>query len=160
MHAIIVAEKYFRGEPISALVPDTLERELRPGCMVLLSAKKGSSSVSIGYIISLSSEHTEEPSPIEILDVLYDGRPVLNASLLQLTDWMADYYLTRRFDTLTAALPAAVRTTVNDVAEITDFALNTESPKIINTKLRRSIMQMMIREKRLTVHQLQRRLGK
>ena len=160
MHAIIAAEKYFRGEPCAALVPETLEHELRPGCMVLLSAKKGSSSVSIGYIISLSREHTEEPSPLEILDVLYDGRPVLNTSLLQLTDWMADYYLTRRVDTLTVALPAAVRTTVNDVAEITGFALSTENPKIINTKLRRSIMQMLIREKRLTVHQLQRRLGK
>ena len=124
MHAIIAAEKYFRGEPCAALVPETLEHELRPGCMVLLSAKKGSSSVSIGYIISLSREHTEEPSPLEILDVLYDGRPVLNTSLLQLTDWMADYYLTRRVDTLTVALPAAVRTTVNDVAEITGFALS------------------------------------
>ena len=160
MHARLVAEKYFRGEPCIALVPDTLEQELQPGCMVLLSTKKGNGSVSIGYIISLSTEHAEQPSALEILDVLYDGRPVLNAALLQLTDWMADYYLTRRIDTLTAALPAAVRTTVHDVVEITGFALNPESPKIINTQLRRSIMQMMIREKLLTVPQLQRRLGK
>ena len=160
MHAIIAAEKYFRGEPCSALVPDTLEHELQPGCMVLLSTKKGNGSVSIGYIISLTTEHTAEPPALEILDVLYDGRPVLNASLLQLTEWMADYYLTRRIETLSSALPAAVRTTVNDVAEITGFALNAEGPKIVNTKLRRSIMQMMIREKRLTVLQLQRRLGK
>ena len=160
MHALIAAEKYFRGDPFYALVPDALEQEIRPGCMVLLSATKGNGSVSIGYIISLTKEHTEEASTIEILDLLYDGTPVLNASLLQLTEWMADYYLTRRADALTAALPAAVRTTVNDVAEITGFELNPECPKIINTKLRRSIMQMMISEKRLTVHQLQRRLGK
>ena len=160
MHALIVSEKYFRGDPFNALVPDTLEHALQPGCMVLLSASKGNGSVSIGYLIGFTTEHIEEVSSIELLDVLYDGRPVLNASLLQLTEWMADYYLTRRVDTLTAALPAAVRTTVHDVVEVTGFALQAESKRIINTKLRRSIMQMMIMEKRLTVVQLQRRLGK
>ncbi|MCX6179223.1 MAG: primosomal protein N' [Chlorobiales bacterium] len=160
MHAQIVAEKIFRGEQFNVLVPDTQEHDIQPGCMVLLSTKKGSSSVSIGYIISLHTGHTEELADIEILDVLYDGLPVIKSSLLKLTDWMANYYLTRRIDTLTAALPAAVRTTVHDVVEITSFALNLDNPKIINTKLRRSIMQMMLRENRLTVHQLQRRLGK
>ncbi|MEI8186297.1 MAG: primosomal protein N' [Chlorobiaceae bacterium] len=160
MHALITAEKYFRGDPFYALVPDSLETGIRPGCMVLLSTNKGNGSVSIGYIVDLTAEQTEELSTIEILDVLYNGNPVLNASLLLLTEWMADYYLTRRIDTLIAALPAAVRTTVHDVVEVTGFALNPESPKVINTKLRRSIMQMVISEKRLTVHQLQRRLGK
>ena len=160
MHALIVAEKYFRGDPFDALVPDALELDIRPGCMVLLTARKANSSLSIGYIISLKTDHTEELPNIEILDVLYDGRPVLNPSLLQLTEWMADYYLTRRIDTLTAVLPAAVRTTVHDVVEMTGFALQAESTKIINTKLRRSIIQIMNTQKRLTVVQLQRRLGK
>jgi len=160
MHALIVAEKYFRGDPFYALVPETLEQGIHPGCMVLLSSTRGNGSVSIGYMISLKPQHAEEVSGMELLDVLYDGRPVLNADLLKLTEWMADYYLTRRIDALTAALPAAVRTTVHDVVEITGFALQAESTKIINTKLRRSIMRMMITEKRLTVVQLQRRLGK
>ena len=160
MQALIVAEKFFRGEPFSALVPDTLELEIKPGCMVLLSKKKGNEAVSTGYIISITAEEIGELSDIEISDLLYGGRPLLDTSLLKLTEWMADYYLTRRVDTLTAALPAAVRTTVHDVVEITGFTLQAESTKIINTKLRRSIMQMMIMEKRLTVVQLQRRLGK
>ena len=160
MYALIVGEKIFRGEPFDALVPDTLEYDVQPGCMVLLSAKKENGSVSIGYILALKDELTNELSNIEILDVLYDGRPVFNSALLKLTDWMADYYLTRKIDTLTAALPAAVRTTVHDVVEMTGFELKPESTKVVNTKLRRSIMQLMLKEKRLTVHQLQRRLGK
>ena len=115
MHALIVAEKYFRGDPFYALVPETLEQGIHPGCMVLLSSTRGNGSVSIGYMISLTPQHAEEVSGMELLDVLYDGRPVLNADLLKLTEWMADYYLTRRIDALTAALPAAVRTTVHDV---------------------------------------------
>ena len=160
MYALVGAEKLLRGELFIALVPDTLEQDIQPGCMVLLSVKKGNGRVSIGYILNLTFQHTGEISNIEISDVLYGGHPVLNQSLLRLTEWMADYYLTRRIDTLTAALPAAVRTTVHDIVEITNFTLKTDEPKIINTSLRRSIMQLMIREKRLSVYQLQRLLGK
>jgi len=160
MQALIVAEKYFRGEPFTAIVPASLEQEIRPGCMVLLSVKKGNGTVSTGYILRLEAENTVEPSNAEISDILYGGSPVLNTSLLQLTEWMADYYLTRRIDTLTTALPAAVRTTVHDVVEMTEFALKAVIPKIINTALRRSIMQLMISRKKMTVIQLQRLLGK
>ncbi len=160
MYALIAAETLFRGEPFFALVPDTLEHDIQPGCMVLLSAKKGNGRLSIGYILSLTNPNGDDVSDMELLDLLYDGEPVLSPSLLRLTGWMADYYLTRRVDTLTAALPAAVRTTVHDVVEMTDFALKSDGQKVINTALRRTIMQVMMVEKRLTVNQLQRRIGK
>ncbi len=160
MHALIAAENLFRGEPFTAIVPDILEQEIQQGCMVLLSVKKGNGKVSIGYILSLTTLNYGEPSNIEIVDVLYDGCPVLNQSLLQLTEWMADYYLTRRTDTLMAALPAAIRTTVHDVVEMKNFSLKSEEPKIINTALRRSILKILTTEKKLTIPQLQRRLGK
>ncbi|MEI7934448.1 MAG: primosomal protein N', partial [Chlorobiaceae bacterium] len=161
MYALSVSEKFFRGEPFLVGIPDTLKQDIQAGCMVLLSLFKGNRTVSTGYILSLKAEADEESaSNIEITDVLYGGRPVLNHSLLQLTAWMADYYLARRIDTITCALPGAVRTTVHDVVEMTGFALNAEVPKIINTALRRSILKIMTTEKRLTIPQLQRRLGK
>ncbi len=161
MHALIAAEKLFRGEPFFALVPESLEHDIHPGCMVLMSAKTGNGRVSIGYILSLATlEGEEEVSSVELLDLLYGGEAVLSPSLLRLTAWMADYYFTRRVDSLMAALPAAVRTTVDDIVEMTDFALKSDGQKVINTALRRSIMQVMMVEKRLTVHQLQRRIGK
>ncbi|MEI6847460.1 MAG: primosomal protein N' [Chlorobiaceae bacterium] len=160
MQALIVAEKLFRGEPFTAMVPDSLEQEIHTGCMVLLFRKKGNETLSIGYILQLTQEEIEVSSNIEIADLLYDGRPVLNATLLKLTKWIANYYQTRRIDALIAALPAAVRTTIHDVVELTSFSLKSETKKIINTALRRSILQLITKEKRLTVHQLQRRLGK
>ncbi len=160
MYALTVSENFFRGEPFIVLVPDTLEHEIQAGCMVLLSAKKGNGTISIAYILSLKAEYDEDTSNIVISDILYGGRPVLGHSLMQLTEWMADYYLARRIDTITTALPSAVRTTVHDVVEMTGFELKAESPKIISTALRRSIMKMMMTEKRLTIPQLQRRLGK
>ncbi len=160
MHATLVAEKLFRGEPFTAPVPDALQHEIKRGCMVLVSQKKGSATVSTGYILDLSDEAGAEATDAEITDLLHDGNPVLCDSLLKLTGWMAEYYLTRRIDTLSAALPAAVRTTVHDVVELTGFALKPEAPKVVNTALRRSIMQILSARKRMTLPQLQRQLGK
>ncbi len=160
MYALIVSEKIFRGEPFIVMVPDSLENDIHPGCMVLLTTKKGPGTISIGFILSIMEKHDGEISNIEIFDILYGGKAILNQSLLQLTEWMADYYLARRIDTLTSALPSAVRTTVHDVVEMTGFALQSDIPKIINTALRRSILKIMTSEKRLTIPQLQRRLGK
>jgi len=160
MQALIVAEKLFRGEPFTVMVPAPLEQEVRRGCMVLLARKKGDDAISIGYVIELHTENSAEAAATEIVDLLYDGDPVLDEKLLKLTGWMADYYLARRIDAVTATLPAAVRTTIHDIVELTGFSLQTESRRVINTTLRRSIMQLMIREKRMTILQLQRRLGK
>ncbi|NTW69134.1 MAG: primosomal protein N' [Chlorobiaceae bacterium] len=160
MQALIVSENLFRGEPFPVTVPASMAEEIRIGCMVLLARKKGSESVSVGYIMALDRDNTDETTGPEIIDLLYDAEPVISESLLKLTAWMADYYLTRRIDAITAALPAAVRTTIHDLVELTDFSLQADSKKVINTTLRRSIMQLMIREKRMTILQLQRRLGK
>ncbi|TLU84821.1 MAG: primosomal protein N' [Chlorobium sp.] len=160
MYALIVSEKIFRGEPFIVMVPDSFENDIHPGCMILLARKKGNGALSIGFILSIMEKHDGEISNIEIFDILYGGKAILSQSLLQLTEWMADYYLARRIDTLTCALPSAVRTTVHDVVEMTGFALQSDIPKIINTALRRSILNIMASEKRLTIPQLQRRLGK
>jgi len=160
MFALTVSEKIFRGEPFVVKLPETLDDDITAGCMVLLSVKNGNGRVSIGYILALFTENNGESSNIEVYDLLYGGQPVLKQELLQLTGWMADYYLARRIDTLISALPAAVRTTVHDIVEMTGFALHPEAPKIVNTSLRRSIITMISAEKRLTLSQLQRRLGK
>ena len=160
MFALTVSEKIFRGEPFVVKLPDTLDADIKAGCMVLLSVRNGNGRVSIGYILALFTEDNGESSNIEIYDLLYGGLPVINQELLQLTGWMADYYLARRIDTLISALPAAVRTTVHDIVEMTGFALHADAPRIINTSLRRSIIKMISAEKRLTLPQLQRRLGK
>jgi len=98
--------------------------------------------------------------PVELTDVLYGGAPVLSPSMLKLTDWMAGYYLTRRIDCITATIPLAVRTTVDDIIEAANFTLEAEPRSTRNTALRRRIMQLLHTERQLTIKQLQRRLGK
>ncbi|NTW10644.1 MAG: DEAD/DEAH box helicase family protein, partial [Chlorobiaceae bacterium] len=160
MFARIVSEKIQRGEPFSVPVPSAFSEKVFPGSMVLLLSGKKSASLSVGHVISLFQENEEGDPGVELADLLYDGSPVINPSLRMLSEWMADYYLTRRIDTINAFLPAAVRTTVDDIAELRAFELGTRNPRIVNTALRRAIISMLSVKKKLTVSQLQRRLGK
>jgi primosomal protein N' (replication factor Y) len=73
---------------------------------------------------------------------------------------MADYYLTMPLDTIIAALPAAIRTTVNDVVELNSFQLQPADRKTVTTPLRRAILQLLAEEKKLTLRQLQKKLGR
>ncbi len=160
MLAQIVSDKFMRGEPFTVKVPDSLEEKIRSGSMVLISSGKGRGTFSAGYVIDSAPVHPEALSELELTDVLYDGFPVLTDSLIMLSAWMADYYFARRIEAIEALIPAAVRTTVDDIVELTSFELKSDKTKIINTYLRRSIMQLLVREKRQTVLQLQKKLGK
>ncbi|NTW63712.1 MAG: primosomal protein N', partial [Chlorobiaceae bacterium] len=131
-----------------------------PGSMVMVTSGKGNKATYPAYILRLFQDNADNPEDLFITDILYDGKPVLNHSLLKLTAWMAEYYITAPLDTITSALPLAVRTTVNDIVELSGFQLQAAMPKIVNTSLRRAILKLMSQEKKLTVRQLEKRLGK
>ncbi|NTW56730.1 MAG: primosomal protein N' [Chlorobiaceae bacterium] len=160
MFARIISEKIQRGEPFFLEVPSVLSENIGPGSMVLLCSGKKNASLCPGHVTAVTSESQTVHAGVELADLLHDGSPVLNKSLRMLAEWMADYYLTRHIDTINALLPAAVRTTVDDVVALKSFELNAPNPKIVNTALRRSIMTLLAREKKLTVSQLRRKLGK
>ena len=156
MYARCVADRFFRGEPFSLVVPEAFCEELQAGCMVLLLSLKGQGLMSIGYVLSLSPDappdmvHEELPS-FEMVDLLNGSQPVLNGELLKLTSWIADYYLTRPIDAIHTALPVAIRTTVDDVFEADGFTLQAEPTKVMNTALRRSILKLLATNKQLRV---------
>ncbi len=160
MFARIISEKIRKGEPFFLEVPLVLSEHIGPGSMVLLSAGKTNASLYPGHVIAVTPENQDVHGGAEIADLLYDGAPVLNGSLRMLAEWMADYYLTRHIDTINALVPAAVRTTVDDVVGLKSFELNAQNQKIVNTALRRSIMALLAGGKKLTVSQLRKRLGK
>jgi primosomal protein N' (replication factor Y) len=85
-------------------IPAGLQGQVAPGCRVLVPL--GRRTVS-GVVVELSAD-----SPVvgikEIVDLL-DPRPVFDESILQLTRWMADYYLCSWQEALRVALPAEIR---------------------------------------------------
>jgi len=161
MQALVVIDRLFRGEPVTVPVPPAFEEDIQPGSMVLAGYQNSRERLFPGYVLELSVQECSAGSsgPV-IADLLHAGRPVLQPNLLRLALWMADYYLTAPLDTILAALPAAVRTTIHDVVEINSFVLKPADRKTVSTPLRRAILQLLATERKLTVRQLQKRLGR
>jgi primosomal protein N' (replication factor Y) (superfamily II helicase) len=160
MFARIVSEKIMRGDPFCLPVPAAFSEKVVPGSMVLLLSANRSATLSVGHVLSVCDASEETLPGIELADLLHDGSPSMNSSQIMLSEWMSEYYLTRRIDVINTVLPSAVRTTVNETAELRTFEFGVQNPRIVTTPLRRSIIRVLSEEKKLTVHQLQKRLGK
>ncbi len=160
MNALVYIDRLYRDEPFCLSVPEGLEKDVKPGCQVLVSLDRHRASAFIGYVASLPDDDPGQETGGEIVDLLNDSQPVLTPQLLKLATWLSDYYLSRPIDSITAALPSPLRSIVDDVVELTEFRLESTGAKIKSTGLRRSILQELTAEKRLTVRQLRKRLGK
>ena len=95
-----------------AVEPDS-EPAVRPGVRVLvpLGARR-----AIGLVTELAAA-SSHPRLKKILAVL-DPQPLLDASLLQLCRWMADYYLCSLGEAVSTALPGSVRISIERVVHV------------------------------------------
>ncbi|MEE9905889.1 MAG: primosomal protein N' [Chlorobium sp.] len=162
MHALLVIDRLFRGEPLLLQVPELFERDIHPGSMVLVTLPHRKDALYPGYVLQLSAndDYPENSALPLITDLMYGGSPVLSNNILRLALWMADYYLSSPLDAILAALPASVRTTVHDIVELNAFLLKPAERKTHSTPLRREILQLLAAAKKLTVRQIQKRLGR
>lgn len=160
MFAQVYVDRIFREEPFCVSVAEGLERDLRPGCQVLISLHAHRASAYIGYVLDVMEGGCPVDPEGDLLDLLAGGRPVLTPPLLRLALWMSEYYLALPVDCIATAIPAPARSIVDDIVELTEFRLESPAAKVRNTGLRRKILQELSKEKRLTVRQLRRRLGR
>jgi len=85
-------------------VPPELDAAVVPGARVRVPFGRG---VRIGYCIERSAEKRHEsPKPIE---AVLDDAPLVEADLLDLIRWTADYYLCSVGEVIEAAVPKGVR---------------------------------------------------
>lgn len=159
MYAIVYVERIYRDEPFRLSMPEGLKTTIQPGCQVLLNLARHKASAYTGYVWSLE-EAGDGDIEGEVLDLLNSGVPVLTPVMLKLALWIADYYAALPIDSLSTALPAPLRSTVDDVVELAGFQLESPELRVKSTGLRRSILKALATEKRLTVRQLRKRLGR
>ncbi len=93
-----------------AIAEDCLD-QIQPGVRVLVPL--GSRRV-IGIVLEVANESTH-PN-LKPLAAVLDKEPMLDAALLKLCHWMADYYLASVGDAVTTALPGSMRIRVERVA--------------------------------------------
>ncbi|NTV26332.1 MAG: primosomal protein N' [Chlorobiaceae bacterium] len=160
MYALVYVDRLYREDPFFVSIPESIGEETLPGCQVLLTLAGHNASGYVGYVAEISTGKEGKEPEGEILDLLSGGLPLLTTPLLKLVMWMSEYYLSLPIDCITTALPAPLRTVVDDVVELTEFRLESPAAKVRNSVLRRRILQELTSNGRLTVRQLRKRLGR
>jgi primosomal protein N' (replication factor Y) len=139
-------------------VPEELKQYLRPGVRVAVHLRK---HLSTGYVVGVTTEApVKQIKPIE--DIL-DPEPLFDDGLLDLTRWIAEYYLCSWGQALDCALPPGVRLAAKSRLSLVPI----EEPALLKTlsELQRSaprqhqILKIMAEKKRMTLAQLKGRVG-
>ncbi len=100
----------FRPGPIafsSIWFPTRLRGTLQPGRRVKAPFGRGN-RLAVGYCVRLENKSPGQRR-LKFIDSLMDQQPLLSPALLELSRWMADYYLCPWGQVLEAVLPAGVR---------------------------------------------------
>ena len=161
-YVLVYVEHSFSDRAYPYSVPEELWQMIDIGSRVLVpfGRRGGAKSERLGFVASRLREDELLAQPMgEILDVFDDGEPALSPELMQLALWMSDYYIAFPIEAIYAVLPSAMRVRPKEVVSLSEFALQHPDEKIVKTELRRRIMQVLEKEKKLTIRQLQQRLG-
>jgi primosomal protein N' (replication factor Y) len=111
----LVAEVVFAEPPFGPfayLVPERLRGQLEAGCRAVVPLGRGNRRIT-GYCVRLHASEKNEFAAsgrrLKEIHSLVDKRPLLSPAMLQLTEWMADYYLCPWGQALEAVIPSGVR---------------------------------------------------
>ncbi len=96
------------GGPFDYLVPPELQEFISPGQRVRVPLGRGNRMVT-GYCVHVGEPDPESPWDLKPIDSVIDDQPLLSARMLELTRWMADYYVAGWGQVLEAVVPAGVR---------------------------------------------------
>ncbi len=89
------------------LIPDALRPQLRAGSRVRVPLGRGNKS-RLGYCIAIDRA-SHSVARLKSVQALIDPLPLMTQEILDLSAWIADYYLCDRGTVLEAVIPASVR---------------------------------------------------
>ncbi len=137
-------------------IPTELQGQVTAGCRVLVPLSRRTVT---GVVVELSSSSTVTGLR-EIIDLL-DPRPVFGREMLQLTRWIAEYYLCSWEEALRVALPAEMRRQTKKYIAMKDPADGSLTRKLRKLTARQtSILGILKTAGRLSDSALVRRAGR
>ncbi len=125
-HAALVASVVFASGPeqtFDYLVPEQMVGQIIPGRRIYVPLGKANRRV-MGYCVAVERKEVRQRKLKSVLGAL-DQQTLLASPMLQLTRWMADYYLASWGQVLDAVIPAAVRGNAG-TREVTLLSVPTE----------------------------------
>ena len=103
------------GEPLDYSIPDPLLQHIRPGMRVLIPVRK---KRMVGLVIRLDRD--SKVSGIKAIIELLDQDPILDKTILQLTQQVAEHHLSDWGTSIRAAIPPGLITSSTPRFRITD----------------------------------------
>ncbi len=131
-------------------VPKYLDAIVQPGVRVLAPFHGDKLE---GVVVERVNETDLAPDKIKNITDCLDEEPTFSEELLELTKWMADYYLSSRGNALFSAVPAAVR---NQKQQLIQLRSEYTAP---TGKVQKQIVTLLETEGSLSPYQLARRIG-
>lgn len=104
--ATVVFPELPRGE-YDYLVPDELRASLKPGCRVRVPLGRGNRTL-VGYCVAVG-QGSGVTARLKSVATQVDAAPLISSDILELSKWIAEYYLCDRGPALEAVVPAGVR---------------------------------------------------
>lgn len=131
-------------------VPKHLDSVLQPGVRVLASFHRDNQE---GVVVERTDETDLSSDKIKNISDCLDDVPTYSTEMLELTKWMADYYLSSWGNALFCAVPAAVRNKKQQLIQLqTDYTPPTG-------KVQKQIVDLLKSEGELSPNQIVRRIG-
>lgn len=136
-------------EPLIYAVPPALQEGLKAGMRVLVPlGKRKVTGVVVDFVAQTSLKRVKE------ILALLDEKPVLDATLLKLSHWMAQYYLSPVGEVIAAMLPPSLRVESQRVA-----ALRSDEVQVAGSLEKRIVEELKEKKGQVSVKGLARRFG-
>lgn len=127
------------------VVPDPLRESVRPGLRVRIPFGRGNRTV-VGYCVRVENQRISSRR-LKPLCAILDSTTLLSPNMLELTQWMAEHYLTHWGQVLEAVVPTAVRTqagTRETLFLVVSPEVTDRLPQLKLPKKQMQIMQLVV----------------
>ncbi|MFZ5875830.1 MAG: replication restart helicase PriA [Nitrospirota bacterium] len=132
-------------------IPSELSRAVRPGVRVRVPF---GARVVDGYVVRLA-ERTDVEALKPVIDVL-DARPIIDATILQFSHWIADYYLAPWGRVLTAVVPSGLKARAVRRVAVTDAGRAMDASAVRGEARRRLLTILAAQRGPVTLAQIAR----
>jgi len=139
-----------------------LREKAQPGCRVIVPLGK---KLYTAYIVALHESLDPSLADVEVKEIeeLVDETPVVTPEILDLTRWIADYYIAPWGEVIKAALPSGINVASETILSITDIGreiLESVPPNRLQNSSKWQALQAIAEAGMLSSRELQKTFSK